>query len=46
MLYILPLDACGMDGLDETDLRLIRLLQVNGRTPFSQLAQQLSLIHI
>lgn len=43
MLYILPLDACGMDGLDETDLRLIRLLQVNGRTPFSQLAQQTGL---
>ena len=43
MLYILPLDTCGMDGIDETDLRLIRLLQINGRTPFSQLAQQTGL---
>lgn len=43
MLYILPLDARGMDGIDETDLRLIRLLQINGRTPFSQLAQQIGL---
>lgn len=40
MLYILPLDAQGMDGVDEMDLELIRLLQINGRSPFAQLAQQ------
>lgn len=43
MLYILPLDVRGTDAIDATDLELIRLLQVNGRTPFAQLAQQTGL---
>lgn len=43
MFYIQPLSDQGSDRLDETDLALIRLLQVNGRAPFVQLAKELNL---
>lgn len=43
MLYIVPLDAGRSGEIDEPDLQLIRLLQVNGRAPFAQLAQQTGL---
>ena len=43
MLYLLPATAADSGGLDDTDIALIRLLQINGRAPFSELAKRTGL---